>query len=192
MRAANWIGVLCWCLSVGVPANRAAEPIRAGDWSNPNQFAFEGVKLVPAKKLAQALIGDPQMITVRPTEAPSEGFLRLVESRILAGYQTCGFPDASVSAEFDEPRQQVVVRVVEGPRFVWGEVRIRGNREIAADELHTWLTEKHPRGKRPAAIVAPDLQQESQPEASPPPMREVELSEAVRKGQPVEWGNWMI
>jgi outer membrane protein assembly factor BamA len=184
MRVAGWIGVLCWCLIVGISTNRAEEPIHAGDWSDPNCFAFEGVKLVPAKKLAQALVGDPPMIQANQRKAPREEILRLIESRLLTGYQACGFPDASVSVEFDEPRQQVVVRVVEGPQFLWGEVRIRGNREISSEELRTWLTAKHPRGKRPAAIVAPDFDKDSPSDAALPPMREMDLSESVRSGIP--------
>ena len=134
MRVAGWIGVLCWCLIVGISTNRAEEPIHAGDWSDPNCFAFEGVKLVPAKKLAQALVGDPPMILANQRKAPREEILRLIESRLLTGYQACGFPDASVSVEFDEPRQQVVVRVDPVERRVRGTGFVEVPQEVV-DEM---------------------------------------------------------
>ncbi len=155
MRQVLWCSVLCWCLCGEVHTSWADETARVEAWSNPTKFAFEGIKSFRAKDLSQALVGDPKMIVASQRPQPLEAWLRLVESRVSEGYQSCGFPDVRVTAEFDTSRDQVVVRVEEGPRFVWGDVRISGNRAISSAELLVWLSEKHARGKRGAAVIPP-------------------------------------
>src|SRR5439155_2705102 len=159
----------------------AEDAVRVGTWIEPSKFAFEGVASFRATNLSQVLVGDPKMIVASQRQQPLEAWLRLVESRVSEGYQSCGFPDARVTAEFDKSRDQDVVRVEEGPRFVWGNVRVSGDRAISSVELLEWLTETHARGKRGAAVIAPKSDNSA---VANPPSYGLDHSGMVKRGQP--------
>lgn len=171
----------CWCLCGGVRTSWADDAVRVATWIEPSKFVFEGVTSFRAKALSQALVGDPKMIVGGQRQPPLEEWLRLVESRVSEGYQSCGFPDARVTVEFDTSRDRVIVRVEEGPRFLWGDVRISGNRAISSAELLTWLTEKHARGIRGAVVIAP---KSDNPALPAPPSYGPDHSGMVKRGQP--------
>lgn len=145
--------VLCCCLIGTDRLSRADEGIRADRLNDPSKFEFLGCESFRPDELARALIGDPKMMLARQPQQTLEALLRLIASRLVEGYQSSGFPDAQVVAGLNGANDRIVVRVTEGPGFVWGDVRISGNRTISSDDLRTWLSEKHPRGTVGAVIT---------------------------------------
>lgn len=148
-----WCAVLCWCLIGANSSSRAGDDVRVEALNDPSKFVFVGCETFRPDELARGLVGDPKMIVARQPEQSLEALLRLIESRLLEGYQSSGFPDAHVVAELNAEKDRIVVRITEGPGFVWGDVRISGNRAISSADLKTWLSEKHPRGPRGAVVI---------------------------------------
>ena len=148
-----WCAVLCWCLIGANSSSRAGDDVRVEALNDPSKFVFVGCETFRPDELVRGLVGDPKMIVARQPEQSLEALLRLIESRLLEGYQSSGFPDAQVVAELNAEKDRIVVRITEGPRFVWGDVQISGNRAISSAEFKTWLSEKHPRGMRGAVVI---------------------------------------
>src|SRR5206468_3554536 len=57
------------------------------------------------------------------------------------GYHHSGFRDAKVTAEYDKPQQQIVVRVAEGPRHYCGDVNITGLKQAHKTALVEAITQ---------------------------------------------------
>lgn len=184
MRHVLWYLVLCWCLCDEVHTSCAEETARVEAWSDPATFAFDGIKSFRAKELSQGLVGDPKLIVAGQRQSSLDAWLRLIESRVSEGYQTSGFPDVRVTAEFDTSRAQVVVHVEEGPRFAWGDVRINGHRAISSDELLVWLSETHARGKRGAVVIS---EKTAPPSSATLISRGTDHSGTVKRGRPARF-----
>ena len=153
MCRAIWCAVLSWNLVCAACSWGADEEFRIDKLNGPAQFEFIGCESFRPDELARALIGDPKMIVARQPDQSLAALLRLIDSRLLEGYLSCGFPDAKTAADLNTENNRIVVRITEGPSYVWGDVRINGNRAISSADLQSWLSEKHPRGPRAAVVI---------------------------------------
>ena len=97
-----------------------------GELSDLSRAIFVGNQAFTADALRRGLRADLDcVIAIQPSVRLDE-CLRTLESRMLAGYQHAGFPDAAVRAENDAAARHIILRIAEGPRFLCGQVRVTG------------------------------------------------------------------
>jgi hypothetical protein len=122
---------------------RAEEAVRRVNLlGDPKLIDFRGVSEVPVEDVRSALRWDPKFQAAsRPSNKASD-FLPVLESRVLDGYQSSGFPDAKVSAWRDVVDHKFVVVVTEGERYRQGKIVVTGDDRIDRTKLVHWLTTK--------------------------------------------------
>jgi parvulin-like peptidyl-prolyl isomerase len=102
---------------------------------------FEGNASFSARALRGGLAGEPEFLAAAHPSAPLAEYLATVRRVLLRGYRNHGFPEAAVAAAPAAPLSKVRVKIIEGPRFKQGEVRVEGAGEVPAAELVRALTE---------------------------------------------------
>jgi Ankyrin repeats (3 copies)/Sel1 repeat/Ankyrin repeat len=122
---------------------------RVGDFYNLQRVVFEGAKTFSDKALREALKGGIGFAEAAHPLAPLEGLLERIQRKLLIGYQHHGFPEARVSARHDAKSGRIVVTVVEGPRYLCGEVKVSGAQKADIAGIIDRLTVT-----RPAAVAA--------------------------------------
>ncbi len=98
---------------------------------------FEGCSHFQPADLERGLTWNLEYQLARVSGGGSD--MREVLPRLLtAGYRRAGFPEAEISAS-PESNGTVAVRIREGPRYLCGELRIRGLKDTPEDKLRALL-----------------------------------------------------
>lgn len=101
-------------------------PIHVGDLGDPARVAIEGMQTFTQDDIRRALQADLDYLVAAHPEATLAECLAALEDRVRAGYRDCGFPDVAVQARFDVSAGRIVAKVIEGPRFRCGDLRVTG------------------------------------------------------------------
>ena len=105
---------------------------RVGEYYDLKRVVFEGAKTFPAEALRQGLKDTLDFFEISHPLAPRDAYLEAIERKLLLGYQHHGFAEAQIEARHDAKAGQIMVKVVEGPRFVCGGVRVNGVTNVPA------------------------------------------------------------
>lgn len=116
---------------------------------NPDQIVFEGAKQVAEKDVCAALTKDFDAILAVHPDASLSGYLRAIETTAQLGYRHSGFNQAKIKAEYNEPKEKIVVHIEEGPRFFCGDIVITGAKQVDAAQLADSLREPAKQDKTP-------------------------------------------
>ena len=117
---------------------------RVGDCYNLQRVVFEGTNTFSAQAVRQALKSTPGFAEATHPLAPLDELLEAIQRKVLLGYQHHGFPEARVAARHDARAGRIVVKVVEGPRYVCGEVTVTGTQKADAADIVRRLTVSRP------------------------------------------------
>src|SRR5262245_39754947 len=122
------------------------EVLQVGSLADPEKLMFEGVTLFPERELRDALAMDLKyQAAARPSYDTSK-YLEILEKRLQDGYLHSGCPNARVLAWRDSLRTAFTIHVVEGSRFMQGDIHVSGPDEFDKSALVKWLTT--PQGAR--------------------------------------------
>jgi hypothetical protein len=114
-----------------------------GDLSRNDALIFEGNQAVSRDEILGALASEREYQLAAHPAAPVSVYLDTLKNLILAGYQHSGFPLALVSARVSEDRaHHVVVRILEGPRFTCGEIKVMGGKRFTSGLPRALLMQK--------------------------------------------------
>jgi hypothetical protein len=97
-----------------------------GELGNLSRAVFIGNQTFVDDTLRRGLRADLDCVIAIQPGVRLDECLRTLESRVRAGYQHAGFPDAAVRAETDAAARRIVLRITEGSRFLCGQVRVTG------------------------------------------------------------------
>jgi len=111
----------------------AAEKV--GLLGEPEALVFTGNSTFSARAIREGLEGDDAFHLAAHPEAPLGEFMETTRQAIVRGYRGLGFPDATVSAQANRARQRLEVAIVEGPRFVCGDVHVQGAGQVSRDDI---------------------------------------------------------
>lgn len=127
--------------SISDQATRPSEPISTIDHrGDPDLIEFRGLAQVSADDIRKALRWDPKFQAAARPSNNTAVFLNVLESRVLDGFQSSGFPDAKVAVSLDTATRRFVVAVTEGPRFRQGKIVVTGDDRVDAKQIADWLT----------------------------------------------------
>lgn len=112
-----------------------------GKFGDPALIEFRGLSQVHVEEVRCALRWDPKFQAAARPSSSTDDFLTILESRLLDGFQSSGFPDAKVKATFDVAAERFLVTVTEGHRFRQGKVVVEGDERVDAKQLAAWLTQ---------------------------------------------------
>ena len=135
--------LLALLLGVGCSPVRGAETNqtpRVGSLREFDRFTFEGGTNFSAQCLWLALNSTFDFPELSHPLAPRDAFLAAIESQLRLGYIHCGFPDARITARYDDKADRVVVRIQEGIRYRCGPVEVIGTRKIPTQPIVEALT----------------------------------------------------
>lgn len=105
---------------------------RVGDFYNLQRFVFEGAKSFTPDALREALRDTSDFFEISHPLAPQDPYLEAIQQKLLLGYQHHGFPEARIEARHDAKAGRIVVKVVEGPRYTCGGVKVSGAQKVPA------------------------------------------------------------
>jgi ankyrin repeat protein len=114
--------------------------LKVGEAGDPDRIVFEGLQTFTPAQIRRALAIKPGYLLAAHPQANMAAFLSELKTLIESGYQAAGFPDACAEVRYDEPAFTVRVKVVEGPRFRAGKVRVAGPKIIEVEGLVNWFT----------------------------------------------------
>lgn len=122
---------LTWLWSGGQAADPPApdasqDSATVGRLSQASALVLEGNQKFSKEKILEGLAMHLDYHVAAHRLAPRRTFLALLESKVVAGYQRAGFPNAIAKAMPNEQADHVVLRIVEGPRYQCGEVILSG------------------------------------------------------------------
>jgi hypothetical protein len=132
---------------------------RVGDYGDLHSVSVRGARSFTANAIKATLFADPWLLLAAHPAAPREGYLRVLRQRVQTGYLHLGFPDATVNARIDGTF--AIVSLCEGSRYLCGDVRVTGAKNIPVDRLIGRLT--GPRLPADAVIDPDDKDEEGLP-----------------------------
>ncbi len=107
-------------------AARGDRPWVVGEFGDFSQIEFQGNDSFSHETLVAALDGDFGMLKASRPLATLAMLLSTIQTELSHGYRHSGFPDATVTADFDEAAQHVVIDIVEGLQFLNGPIIVQG------------------------------------------------------------------
>ena len=142
ITTAAWLLI---ALALGVMCNpaRGAEtndPPRVGSLREFDRFIFEGTNSFSGGSLWLALNSTYDFPLQSHPLAPRDAFLAAIESQLRLGYVHCGFPDARITAHYDDQADRVIVQIKEGTRYRCGPVEVIGARKMPTQPIVEALT----------------------------------------------------
>ena len=117
------------------PTSTPSVPVAVDQCGNPDNLCVEGTHAFTGKQVVAALLWDFDVLVAAHPAAPLGVYLGVLRCKTTAGYRNAGFPNVAVSAHLEIASRRVILRVVEGPRYLAGEVRVRGQRTVPLREL---------------------------------------------------------
>lgn len=131
MRYCVAVILACWLLrSHATLAQDLAGPV--GPSGNSELLAIRGITSVPPHEVVESLFADLD-VAYSFTDSPMEVFQRLLVEKTILGLRHSGFPSphVSIADRFD----RLELNVQEGPRWMAGEIRIRGAQRVDVGKL---------------------------------------------------------
>ncbi|MBN2216029.1 MAG: hypothetical protein JW719_01505 [Pirellulales bacterium] len=119
-------------------------PSCVNEYGDPERLVFEGCKTFTAEEVAETTAIDPEVILAGHPAAPLEDYLATLSNKILSGYKRVGFPYAQVTSKINHETKKIHIAIEEGPRYMAGEILVRGNQNVVATELVKTLTSPGP------------------------------------------------
>ena len=163
-----------------------------GEYSDPARLEIRDSKTFSAEEIKRELVG---IFTVRLAAHPAADLLEYIESlkkHIQAGYRKAGFPETQVHGELDLDSHRIVLRIDEGPRYMVGDVSVKGAKTIPSEQLIERLTTPQP----PKDAVAQSFQQQdgrTTIQWVDQDGKEAPLEPAVwRRGKPASFDAWAV
>jgi hypothetical protein len=127
-------------------------PGRVGDRGGSERIVIEGCRAVSEQEVRAELMADLEVALAASPAGEMDTYVSTLRARLLAGYLASGFHRARVDAEWDAARRRVVLRVIEGPRFLCGGVRVTGTKALPVDQLVRRLTTEHKPAHFPGTV----------------------------------------
>lgn len=135
--------VLVWNLAGGICAGEI--PHLVGELASPEKIVFKGQQAFSERQLRDAVAENSSLMIAGHSLADLADYLTLLNSQIEAGYHFSGFALVEVETNYDELTNHIVVRIDEGQRYRYGEIRINGANEVVTDDgLRQYLMKSHP------------------------------------------------
>ena len=135
----------CMCiLLMPCALSQAAErprPAVVGLLGDPVRLEFEGNASFTPEEIRRTLMMTPDFLLASHPAAPLSDYLSVLKRLMQSGYQRCGFPDARVSVDLHENREQIRVKVSEGPRYMRGRIDVMGADTLPTEAFVTQLTQ---------------------------------------------------
>ena len=94
------------------------------DLRDLDRVVFTGVESFDAADIRRVLAYDFNTILAGHPGADLQHFVETLEKQIAAGYRHAGFPDAAIRAVANEGLHRIEVRVIEGPRYRCGDLKV--------------------------------------------------------------------
>lgn len=125
-----------------LPAGAAEFPddAKVGEAGDPDNLLFEGLQSIADMQIRRALAIKASYLLAAHPQANRQTFLATLREKVLAGFQSSGFPDARVDVHFDASLQKARVSVSEGPHFKADQIRVIGAKGISIPDLVRWFT----------------------------------------------------
>jgi tetratricopeptide (TPR) repeat protein len=111
-----------------------------GELGDPERLVFEGVETFTADQIKDGLIMDSDFLLAAHHRGQLSEYLKAVQEKVQLGYKNNGFPDAQVAVNLDKNAKKIIVKIVEGPRYHRGDVKIIGTRHIPVKKIIERLT----------------------------------------------------
>jgi hypothetical protein len=108
------------------------------DFGNPDRLTVRGATTIAESTIVRELYANIDVVKAADPAVPLEEFERVLCEKAIAGYRHLGFAEATVQANLDEQLDKLVLTIVEGPRYLAGEVEISG----LPDAKAAWLRDK--------------------------------------------------
>jgi hypothetical protein len=118
----------------------SATPAKVGEAGDPDRLDVEGLKTFTGDQIRHALAVKPRYLLVGHPQADLRAFLEELKNMVQSGYQAAGFPDARADVNYDTNTSRIKVKVVEGPRFKSGELRVVGVKASSQEAMVRWFT----------------------------------------------------
>lgn len=131
-------------------------PTLVGELGEPARLSFEGIKTFTPKKIRDGLMVNPDFLLASHPAAPFSRYLEAVQKNVQIGYKHNGFPEVRVTTTFDKSAGKIAVKVVEGPRYICGDVRVTGLKTLSTEPFIRRLT--RPRPPPESADILPKFQ----------------------------------
>lgn len=116
------------------------DPPRVGSLREFDRFTFEGATNFSGENLWLGLNSTYSFPAQSHPLAPRDAFLTAIGRQLHLGYIHCGFPDARITASFDDQADRVIVQIQEGIRYRCGQVEVIGARNIPTQPIVAALT----------------------------------------------------
>jgi ankyrin repeat protein len=126
------------------PGSAEFDGTRVGELGDHARIVFEGAETFARKALIKGLMENADFLLASHPAAPFDAYLDILEQMVFTGYQHAGFSSAKVSTSFDTETQRIVVKVVEGRRYMAGPIKVTGAETVPAGTLIRRLTESYP------------------------------------------------
>ena len=123
---------------------RAGETTVVGRWSDPNRLEISGAIQIKPTSIVAALNSDVELQLAASPQAAYLDYFIALRRRISVIYQSRGFADVRVDCGPDSFKSKLVVRIVEGPCYVHGAIRVEGAKRIPFAEVVKQLREPSP------------------------------------------------
>lgn len=139
-RRHSMIALAASCLA-GMAQAPKAEPLLVDDRGFISRVEFDGNEAFSDGVLRRALAIDMTVLLASHPAAELSGYLAAISKQLTAGYRHEGFPDATAEAAVAPHAAggPVVVHIHEGRRYVMGDIRIEGTRELSPEKLRNKL-----------------------------------------------------
>lgn len=145
-----------------------------------SKMVFQGQSCFPDQELRRILKSQLDFVLAAEPDQPVEELLEIIQKLLRAGYQTSGFPDASVVAGLNSISNQLVVQIKEGPRYYCGDIRVTVLKGIETTVFMSTLNQQLCPGvasstNQPSAAASP---------LNSPPPRQKAREPVWNQGQP--------
>ena len=145
-RCLSHVAVIGVWIAFALSSNRcrAGETTVVGPWSDPNRLEISGAIQIKPTSIVAALNSDVELQLAASPQAAYLDYFIALRRRISVIYQSRGFADVRVDCGPDSFKSKVVVRIVEGPCYVHGAIRVEGAKRIPFAEVVKQLREPSP------------------------------------------------
>ena len=114
---------------------KAIRPHLVGRFSMPRTIQIQGNAEISTEQIHTALTRSSVYVMASHPGAEFDAYLQKLQRCLELGYQANGFPNATVTVDWDGTKDAVSARIVEGPRFKTGGIRIQGAKALTVEKL---------------------------------------------------------
>lgn len=182
MKSCGW--VLWGLLVFGLRSAQAEQPLFVGIHGDPSRYVIEGMIALDREEMRERMAYNLLMIPSLRASISFPQALNRIKEFVQYRYQQEGYLEATVEVGWSEEAQTIAIRVQEGAKYRWKELRILGLEPGLEGELRHWLTKPQP--ESPPSLT-PSVESKTtatlltEPKAESPPgfLSEVEAETSV-------------